>query len=147
VITVSPITILLVEDNKADACLVKEAWKTAKVPNRISVVRDGTEALEFLHRTGDYTSAPRPDVIMLDLNLPGMNGHEVLADIKRDSDLRRIPVVVLTGSSADEDVRKAYDLHANCYITKPGTFTDLTAIIKSVAEFWGQIAVLPFMAA
>ena len=141
--TRSPIQVLLVEDNKADAGLVTEALNAARVPNHVSVVRDGLEALEFLHRAGNHTSAPRPDVILLDLNLPRKSGHEVLADIKRHPELRRTPVIVLTGSSADEDVTKAYDLHANCYIAKPVDFSDLTGIMRSLVEFWAEIAVLP----
>lgn len=141
------IQILLVEDGQGDAFLVTEALHAAKAPSRVTVVRDGEEALDFVHRTGKYTSAPRPDVILLDLNMPGKSGHEVLAEIKADPDLRQIPVIVLTSSTADEDVIRAYDLHANCYITKPVDFADLTAVIASIAEFWAKIAVLPPKAA
>jgi len=113
------INILLVEDNPGDVRLTVEALKEGKVYNRLHIAKDGMEAMEFLHREGKYYDVPRPDLILLDLNLPKKDGHEVLAEIKEDPILKRIPVVVLTGSKAGEDILKTYNLHANCYITKP----------------------------
>jgi two-component system, chemotaxis family, response regulator Rcp1 len=119
---VHPIELLLVEDNEPDVRLTMEALREAKVKNRLSVVEDGVEALEFLRRQGPYADAPRPDLILLDLNLPRKDGRAVLKEIKADDSLRRIPVVVLTTSKSEEDVMRVYDLHANCYITKPVDF-------------------------
>jgi CheY-like chemotaxis protein len=133
----------MVEDNDGDVFLTMEGLKSAKVANNISVVRDGVEALEFLHREGKFASAPRPDLILLDLNLPRKDGREVLADIKADPALRRIPVVVLTSSEAEQDVLKAYDLHANCYIRKPVDFHNLMQIIQSIESFWLTVVKLP----
>ena len=137
------IEILMVEDNEGDVFLTMEAMKEAKVANHVSVARDGVEALEFLHRQGQHAAAPRPDVILLDLNLPRKDGREVLADIKADPALRAIPVVVLTSSKAEQDVVKMYDLHANCYITKPVDFEQFISIVKSIEGFWFSVVRLP----
>ena len=140
---VRPIEILLVEDSPSDARLTIAALKNAKVGNRVSHVEDGVQALEFLRRQGRYAEAPRPDLIMLDLNLPRKDGREVLADLKSDPALKMIPVVVLTSSKAEEDVLKSYELHANCYITKPVDFTQFLEIVKSVQHFWLTVVALP----
>jgi len=140
---VQPIEILLVEDNPGDVRLTQEALRDAKVQNRVSIVQDGVEALEFLHRHGVYADAPRPDVILLDLNLPRKDGREVLAEVKADPNLRRIPVVVLTTSEADEDILRAYNLNANCYITKPVDFEQFFKVIHSIEDFWLSIVKLP----
>jgi CheY-like chemotaxis protein len=137
------VDILLVEDNPGDVRLTKEALKEAKIHNMLHVVADGVEAMDFLRKTGSYSDVPVPDLIMLDLNLPRKDGREVLAEIKGDGELRRIPVVVLTTSSAEEDVLKAYDLHANCFITKPVDFIQFTMVIKSIEDFWFTIVKLP----
>lgn len=141
--TLDIIDILLVEDNPGDADLAREALISSKIHNSLHVVNDGEKAMAFLKKTGDYTSAPRPDLILLDLNLPRKDGREVLAEIKQDDDLKRIPVVILTSSKADEDVIKSYDLHANCYITKPLDFFQFTKVIQSIENFWLTIVVLP----
>jgi CheY-like chemotaxis protein len=137
------VDILLVEDNPGDVRLTKEALKEAKIHNMLHVVADGVEAMDFLRKTGGYSDVPVPDLIMLDLNLPRKDGREVLAEIKGDGELRRIPVVVLTTSSAEEDILKAYDLHANCFITKPVDFIQFTMVIKSIEDFWFTIVKLP----
>ena len=141
--SVKPIEILLVEDSPGDVRLTIEALKEAKVANRLSVVEDGVKAMEFVRRQGPYAAAPRPDLILLDLNLPRKDGREVLQEIKSDPDLRRIPLVVLTTSRAKEDVLKAYDLHANCYITKPVDFTRFMEVVRSIEDFWLTIVKLP----
>lgn len=137
------IEILLVEDNPGDARLTLEAMRDAKVHNRIHVVEDGVEALAFLRREGSYGDAPRPDLILLDLNLPRKDGRAVLAEVKADPDLKRIPVVVLTTSQAEDDVLRAYDLHANCYVTKPVDLEQFMKIIKQIDEFWVKVVTLP----
>jgi CheY-like chemotaxis protein len=137
------IEILMVEDNEGDVYLTMEALKEAKVANHVSVARDGVEAMEFLRRQGPHASAPRPDVILLDLNLPRMDGREVLADLKADPELRAIPVVVLTSSRAEQDVVRMYDLHANCYIVKPVDFQNLMQVVKSIESFWLTVVKLP----
>lgn len=137
------IEILLVEDNPADVCLILEALKDRKLQNHISVVKDGVRAIAFLKHQGDYTDAPRPNLIILDLNLPKKNGREVLAEIKEDPVLKRIPVVVLTGSKAEEDVVSSYNLHANCYVSKPLDFESFIKIVKSIEDFWFTIVMLP----
>jgi CheY-like chemotaxis protein len=137
------IDILLVEDNPGDVRLAQEALKDSKVSNNMIVVEDGVEAMEFLHQRGKYAKAPRPDLILLDLNLPRKNGREVLAEIKSDDNLKRIPVVVLTVSGDEEDVVKAYNLHANCFITKPLDFEQFIKITKMIEEFWLTIVRLP----
>jgi CheY-like chemotaxis protein len=138
-----PIEILLVEDNPGDARLTLEAMREAKVRNRIHVVEDGVEALEFLRRQGRFGEAPRPDLILLDLNLPRKDGREVLAEVKTDPDLKRIPVVVLTTSRAEEDVLRAYNLHANCYVTKPVDLEQFMKIVSQIDEFWVKVVTLP----
>ena len=137
------VDILLVEDSPGDVRLTMEALKDSKIRNNIAVVGDGVEAMEFLRRKGKYADAFRPDLILLDLNLPRKSGREVLAEIKEDPDLKRIPVVVLTVSRAEEDILRAYDLHANCYITKPVDFEQFVKITRSVEDFWLSIVRLP----
>jgi CheY-like chemotaxis protein len=138
-----PIEILLVEDNPGDVRLTLEVMKDARVRNHMSMVKDGVEALAFLRREGDFADAPRPDLILLDLNLPKKDGREVLADIKSDPTLRRIPVVVLTVSKDVEDILKSYDLYANCYVTKPINMEQFIAVVKSIEDFWLTIVKLP----
>ena len=138
-----PIDILLVEDSPGDVRLTQEALRGAKVNNNMHVVNDGVEAIDFLQRNGEYTKMPRPGLVLLDLNLPRKNGRDVLATIKADPELRRIPVVVLTTSEADEDILKAYDLNANCYITKPVDLDQFIRVVKSIQEFWLTVVKLP----
>ncbi len=140
---VEPIEILLVEDSPADVDLTREALEDAKVSNNLHVVADGVEALAFLRREGPYAEAPRPDLILLDLNLPKKDGREVLAEIKADPALRRIPVVVLTTSEAEQDIVRSYDLHANCYITKPVDLDAFIEVVRSIEGFWLAIVRLP----
>ena len=140
---VRPIEILLVEDSVSDTELTREAMKEGKIANRLSHVVDGVEALEFLHRRGRHADAPRPDLILLDLNLPRKDGREVLAELKRDPSLKRIPVVVLTASQADQDVLRSYELHANCYITKPVDYQQFLHVVKSIESFWLTVVTLP----
>ncbi|MEN6452296.1 MAG: response regulator [Thermoguttaceae bacterium] len=140
---VRPIELLLVEDSEPDVRLTIEALREAKVKNRLSVVEDGVEAMEFLRQQNGHADAPRPDLILLDLNLPRMDGREVLREIKADPSLRRIPVVILTTSRSEEDVLRAYDLHANCYITKPVDFTRFMEVVKSIEDFWLTVVKLP----
>jgi CheY-like chemotaxis protein len=137
------VEILLVEDNPGDARLAEEALKDAKVRNNLHWVDDGVEAMTFLRRQGKYEGAPRPDVILLDLNLPKKDGREVLADIKADDDLKRIPVVVLTVSNAEADIVKSYNLHANCYIRKPLDLDQFIEVVKAIKDFWLTIVKLP----
>jgi chemotaxis family two-component system response regulator Rcp1 len=137
------VKILLVEDNPADVRLTEEALKENKLRNNLSVVEDGLEAMDFLHRTNGHAEAPRPDLILLDLNLPKKDGREVLAEIKKDPNLRSIPVVVLTTSKAEEDIIKTYNLHANCYITKPVDLEQFISVVKSIEDFWLTIVKLP----
>ena len=138
-----PIIILLVEDEPGDAYLTTEALKSAKITNRVHLVEDGVEALAFLHRTPPYADAPRPDLVLLDLNLPRKDGRQVLAEIKKNPCLNSIPVVVLTTSSADEDVLQSYNLHANCFITKPVDLEQFMKVIQTMQEFWLSIVKLP----
>ncbi|MDQ5848675.1 MAG: response regulator [Pseudomonadota bacterium] len=138
-----PVEILLVEDNPGDERLTREALKEGKVYNNFHWVKDGVEAMEFLRRQGKHASAPRPDIILLDLNLPKMDGREVLQAIKTDSDLKRIPVVVLTTSKAEEDVLRTYSLHANCYVTKPVDLEKFITVVKSIDAFWLTVVTLP----
>jgi len=138
-----PIQILMAEDNPDDADLTREALKDAKVANDLYVVRDGVEAMAFLRKEGKYAAAPRPDIILLDLNMPRKDGREVLADVKADPILRRIPVVILTTSEAEEDIIRAYDLHVNCYITKPVDFIQFMKVVKTIEDFWFTIVRLP----
>jgi CheY-like chemotaxis protein len=137
------IEILMVEDSPGDVRLTIEALKDAKIHNHLSVVRDGEEALAFLRKQGQYAKAPRPDLILLDLNLPKKDGREVLKEIKQEENLKRIPVVILTISTAEKDILKAYDLHANCYITKPVDFEQFTEVVKSIEDFWFTVVKLP----
>jgi chemotaxis family two-component system response regulator Rcp1 len=141
--SVEPINILLVEDNPGDVRLTIEALREGKVHNHLSVARDGVEALAYLRREGAFTEAPRPDVILLDLNLPKKDGREVLAEIKADEQLRRIPVVVLTTSKAEEDILRSYALHANCYVTKPVDLEQFITVVRSIEDFWFSIVRLP----
>ncbi len=138
-----PVDILLVEDNPGDVRLAKEALKECKIDNTVYVVEDGIEALAFLHKEGRHEKAPRPDLILLDLNLPKKSGREVLAEVKADPELKRIPIVVMTVSRDEEDVLKAYNLHANCYITKPIDFGQFIRITQSIENFWFRIVKLP----
>jgi len=140
---VTPIEILLVEDSPADVRLTKEALKEEKLYNNLHVVNDGVEAMAFLRREGKYVKAVRPDLILLDLNLPRKDGREVLTEIKSDEKLKIIPVVVLTVSKAEEDVLKSYKLHANCYITKPIDLNQFSRVVKTIQDFWLTIVKLP----
>jgi chemotaxis family two-component system response regulator Rcp1 len=138
-----PIEILLVEDSLSDAQLAIEALQSAKIANHLSHVEDGVEAMQFLRREGPYRDAPRPDLILLDLNLPRKDGHEVLEELKEDPQFKQIPVVVLTTSRAEQDVPRSYALHANCYITKPVDFTQFMEVVKSIEHFWLAVVTLP----
>lgn len=138
-----PIEILMVEDNPGDVRLAQEALKDAKVSNTLRVVEDGAAALDFLYQRGEYANALRPDLILLDLNLPKKNGREVLEEIKQDAQLKTIPVVILTTSQAEEDIVRAYSLHANCYITKPVDFAQFSKIVRTIEDFWLSIVTLP----
>jgi two-component system, chemotaxis family, response regulator Rcp1 len=138
-----PIDILLVEDNPGDVRLTVEGLKESKVRNNLHVARDGVEAMEFLRREGQHTGAVRPDLILLDLNLPRMDGREVLLEIKSDAKLKTIPVVVLTTSRAEHDVLRSYELQANCYITKPVDLEQFITVVKSIEDFWFTIVTLP----
>jgi two-component system, chemotaxis family, response regulator Rcp1 len=139
----NPIEILLVEDDPGDVRLTKEALKTAKVLNHLSAVPDGVEAMAFLRRQGTYAHAPFPDLILLDLNLPRKDGRAVLAEIKTDPDLKRIPVVVLTTSQDEQDILRAYNTYANCYITKPVDLKQFLSVVDSIDNFWLTIVKLP----
>jgi len=138
-----PIEILLAEDNPGDVRLTREALRDAKVRNNLSSVADGVETIAFLRREGPYANASRPDLILLDLNMPRMDGRQVLAVIKADPSFRRIPVVVLTTSQAEEDILRAYDLNANCYITKPVDLQQFLKVVRSIEDFWLTIVKLP----
>ena len=137
------IEILLVEDNPGDARLTQEAMREAKMTNILHVVEDGEQAMDFLQRRGRFKDAPRPDLILLDLNLPKKDGRAVLAEVKADPDLKRIPVVILTTSRSDEDVLHAYDMHANAYVTKPVDLEQFMRIVALIDEFWLQVVTLP----
>jgi len=139
----TPIQILLVEDSPSDAKLTLKALNLAKVANKVFHVEDGMEAMDFLFRRGMYADSPRPDLILLDLNLPKKDGREVLEELKRDASLNTIPVVVLTTSKAEEDVLRSYQLHANCYITKPVNFERFLEVVQSIEQFWLSVVVLP----
>jgi two-component system, chemotaxis family, response regulator Rcp1 len=138
-----PIQILLVEDNPGDVRLAVEALRGAKVRNQVYVVQDGVEAMSLLRREGRYVGFPRPDLVLLDLNLPRKDGREVLAEIKQDADLKRIPVVILTSSAAEQDILHAYNLYANCYITKPLDLEQFLRVMRSIEDFWFAVASLP----
>ena len=137
------VEILLVEDNPGDVRLTREAWKEARIRNRLHVAEDGVEALAFLRRQGRHAGAVRPHLILLDLNLPRKDGREVLADIKNDPDLKNIPVVILSTSKADQDVQRSYDLHANCYISKPLDMDQFIRVVRAIEEFWLATVTLP----
>lgn len=137
------VNILLVEDNPADARLIEEVFKDTNVNNRIHVAKDGVEAMDFLNKENEYSNAPKPDIILLDLNLPRKDGREVLREIKSDEDLKSIPIVILTTSSAKEDVIKTYRNHANCYITKPVDFDQFLKVINAIEDFWLKVVRLP----
>ena len=140
---IKPIEILLVEDNPGDADLAREALTDSKLNNNLFTVEDGVKAMDYLHKRGEYMDAVRPDLILLDLNLPRKDGREVLAEIKTHPDLKRKPVVILTTSRAEEDVLKTYNLHANCYITKPINLDQFIHVVQSIENFWLSIVVLP----
>ncbi|MBD2678328.1 response regulator [Nostoc paludosum FACHB-159] len=141
--TIMPIEVLLVEDNPGDAQLTRIALEDSKISIHLNVVEDGVEAMAFLRKQEKYVEAAHPDIVLLDLNLPKKDGREVLAEIKADDNLKRIPVVVLTTSQAEEDILKAYNLSANCYITKPVDFDQFVKIVKSIENFWFAIVKLP----
>ena len=138
-----PIEILLVEDNPGDIRLTEEGFKEAQIKNSVHVVKDGVDALDFVYRRNEYSSAPRPDIVLLDLNLPRKNGDEVLAEMKTDPDLKHIPVVVLTSSKAEEDIVKSYDLHANAFLTKPIDPDEFIGAVRKFEEFWLSVVRLP----
>lgn len=140
---VRPIDILLVEDSPGDVRLTKEALREAKLQNTLHVVQDGVDAMVFLRKQGRYADAPTPDLILLDLNMPRKDGREVLGEIKGDQDLKRIPVVILTTSDAEQDVFDTYNLHANCYITKPDDFNQFMDVVTKIEEFWQCTVKLP----
>jgi len=137
------VDVLLVEDDPGDVVLIKEAFEYNKVHNTLHIVSDGVEALEFLHRRGQYEGAPRPDLVLLDLNLPRKDGREVLEEVKADRDLRTIPVVVLTTSEAEEDILRSYDLHANAYVTKPVDFDRFIEVVRLIDDFFVTVVKLP----
>jgi chemotaxis family two-component system response regulator Rcp1 len=138
-----PIEILLVEDSSTDVLLAQEALEVAKMRNTLNIVKDGVEAMAYLRKEGVYADAQRPDLILLDLNLPRKDGREVLAEVKADDGLKCIPVVVLTTSKAQEDVLRAYGLHANCYITKPVDFEQFANVVRAIDQFWFTVVTLP----
>lgn len=138
-----PVEILLVEDNPGDVRLTQEALKESRVANVVNVVQDGEEAMAYLRHADGFEEVPRPDIILLDLNLPKKDGREVLAELKSDANLRRIPVVILTTSEAEQDILRSYDLHANCYITKPVDLDDFMEVVRYIEEFWMSMVKLP----
>lgn len=138
-----PVRILLVEDNPADVRLTREAMKEAKVRNELNVALDGEDALDYLHKRGKHADVKRPDVILLDLNLPRKSGLEVLKEIKEDDELKRIPVVVITSSKAEQDIVRTYNLHANCFVTKPVDLNQFLEVVRSIEDFWLSIVRLP----
>jgi two-component system, chemotaxis family, response regulator Rcp1 len=139
----APIEVLLVEDSPGDVRLTREAFKDAKVHINLHVASDGAKAMAFLKREGEYAKAPRPDLILLDLNLPKKDGREVLGEIKEDSSLKTIPVVILTTSSSEADILRSYQLHANCYITKPVGLEGFLTVVRSIDSFWLSVVRLP----
>ncbi|MDW5322675.1 response regulator [Plantactinospora sp. KLBMP9567] len=139
----NPVRILVVDDDPGDVLMIEEALATSEVPKAIDVVGDGQEAMEFLHQEGRHREAPRPDMILLDLNMPRMDGRQVLNQVKSDDNLRTIPIVVLTTSNADTDILGSYNLRANAYVTKPIDLDDFNDVIRRIDEFFGQIVVLP----
>ena len=141
-----PFVILMVEDNPTDVLIAKEGFSTAKMLTTLHVADDGIEAIEFLNQRGKYAQAPRPDLIVLDLNMPRKNGQEVLAEIKSDDHLKDIPVVILTTSKSQDDINKAYGFYANCYISKPVDFNEFTKVVQAIQDFWFSIVTLPVQA-
>ena len=141
--TANEIEVLLVEDDPGDVVLIQEALAEQEVVNRLSVVRDGVDAMSFLRRTGRFADAPRPDLVLLDLNLPRKNGREVLTEIKQDPELRRIPVVIMTSSDDEKDILAAYNLYVNCYVTKPVDLEQFIVVVKSIDMFWLTVVTLP----
>jgi CheY-like chemotaxis protein len=138
-----PIDVLLAEDNPGDVTLTRKAFEKGQVANDLYVVSDGVEAMQFLRNEGPYADTPRPELILLDLNMPRMDGQEVLAELDADPDLHRIPVVVLTSSSAEEDVARSYDLSANAYLTKPVDFAGFTDVVERIEDFWFSVVTMP----
>jgi chemotaxis family two-component system response regulator Rcp1 len=138
-----PVIILMVEDNPTDVLIAREGFLCATMRNTLHVADDGIEAIEFLNQRGKYVDAPRPDLIVLDLNMPRKNGQEVLAEIKADENLRKIPVVILTTSKSEDDISRAYGLHANCYISKPVDFDEFTDVVQTIQDFWFSVVTLP----
>jgi len=138
-----PIEILLVEDNPEDAALTIETLRDGRIRNHITLVEDGVLAMDFLRRNEPYSAAPRPDLILLDLQLPRKNGREVLTEVKEDRDLKRIPVVIMTTSSAEQDIFESYNLHANCYLTKPVELDDFIGVVRKIEDFWLSVVKLP----
>jgi two-component system response regulator len=138
-----PVEILLVDDNPADVMLTQEAFAENKLCNNLSIVNDGVEAMDFLHKRGQYASVPTPDIILLDLNMPRKDGREVLAEIKEDEVLKYIPVVIMTVSKDDKDILESYRLHANCYVKKPVKFTEFVEVVRSLENFWFSVVTLP----
>ena len=139
----APVEILLVEDNPGDVRLTREALRRGRVANTLHVVGDGDEALAFLRREAPFENAPRPGLVLLDLNLPGLDGRDVLAEVKSDPELRRVPIIVLTTSSADRDIARSYDLGANCFVSKPVALDDFLDVIRSFEGFWLTVVNLP----
>ncbi len=137
------IDILVVEDNPGDALLIREVLNSNKIYNSLSFVKDGAEAMDYLHKTGDFADAVRPDLIILDLNLPRLDGRQVLAEIKSDDKLKQIPVIIMTMSQEEEDILKTYSLHANCYITKPIDLDQFVKVVESIENFWLSLVKLP----
>ncbi|AKB78115.1 Two-component system response regulator [Methanosarcina horonobensis HB-1 = JCM 15518] len=142
-IAAKPVEILLVEDGEGDVGLIEEVFEDAKIRNNLHVVADGEDAILFLRGEGQFSDAPRPDIILLDLNLPKKDGREILEEVKEDDDLKNIPIVVLTTSKAEEDILKSYNLHSNAYITKPVDFDQFIKVIKSIEDFWLEVVKLP----
>ena len=138
-----PVEILLVEDNEGDVGLIEEVFEEAKIRNNLHVAEDGEEAILFLHGEGKFSGSPRPDIILLDLNLPKKDGREVLREIKEDNNLKNIPVVILTTSGAEKDILRSYALHSNAYVTKPLDFDQFIMVVKSIANFWLEVVKLP----
>ncbi len=138
-----PVEILLVEDNEGDVGLIEEVFEEAKIRNNLHVAEDGEEAILYLHGKGKFSGSPRPDIIILDLNLPNKDGREVLREIKEDSNLKNIPVIVLTTSGAEKDILRSYNLHANAYVTKPLDFDQFIKVVGSIENFWLEIVRLP----
>jgi CheY-like chemotaxis protein len=141
--TAVTVEIMLVEDNPADVRLIRETFKEFKISNNLTVAKDGVEAIGMLGRSGSYGGTPRPDVILMDLNLPKKSGFEVLSEIRQNPDLKRIPVVILSTSDSEKDILKSYDLHANCFVTKPVGLDDFIKIVMSIENFWLSIVKLP----